>query len=67
MEGTEKLHMDKYKEITNDWNYDASYTHTSLPVKEIRKFQALDFCCTVYLDQKSSTIMTRLLQLKPIL
>jgi hypothetical protein len=32
MEGTEKAHMDKYKEIRNEWNYDASCTLTSLPV-----------------------------------
>jgi hypothetical protein len=28
IEGIEKPHMDKYKEITNDWNYDASCTLT---------------------------------------
>jgi hypothetical protein len=42
MEGIDKPHTDKYKEITNNWNYDASCTLTSLP----RKFEALDFCCT---------------------
>jgi hypothetical protein len=26
MESKEKPHMDKYKDITNNWNYDASYT-----------------------------------------
>jgi hypothetical protein len=26
MEGIEKQHMDKYKEITNDWNYNAIWT-----------------------------------------
>jgi hypothetical protein len=30
MEGTKKLRMDKYKEITNDQNYEASCTLTSL-------------------------------------
>jgi hypothetical protein len=34
MEDREKPHMDKYKEITNDWNYDASCTPTSLPVSD---------------------------------
>jgi hypothetical protein len=28
MEGTEKPHVDKYKELTNNWNYDASCTLT---------------------------------------
>jgi hypothetical protein len=32
MEGRKKAHTDKYKEITNDWNYDAKCTVTSLPV-----------------------------------
>jgi hypothetical protein len=32
MEGIEKPHMDTYNEITNNWNYDASCTLTSLPV-----------------------------------
>jgi hypothetical protein len=35
MEGTEKPHVDKYKEITNNWNYDASCTLTSLPVWDL--------------------------------
>jgi hypothetical protein len=26
MQGREKLHMGKYKEIKNDWNYDAYRT-----------------------------------------
>jgi hypothetical protein len=30
MEGTEKPHMDKYEEITSDWNYDANCMLTSL-------------------------------------
>jgi hypothetical protein len=46
MEGIEKPHVYKYKEITNNWNYDASCKLTSLPVWDLRKFQALDFCCT---------------------
>jgi hypothetical protein len=35
MEGREKPHMDKYKEITNDWNYDTSCMLTLLPVWNI--------------------------------
>jgi hypothetical protein len=44
MVGIEKPHADKYREITSDWNYDASCTLTSLP-KNMKIF-ALDFCCT---------------------
>jgi hypothetical protein len=43
MEGTEKPHMDKYKEITNDWNYDSSCTLTSLPVWELENLKCLIF------------------------
>jgi hypothetical protein len=43
MEGTEKPHVDKYKEITNDWNYDASCTLTSLPVWDLEHFKRLIF------------------------
>jgi hypothetical protein len=32
MEGIEKPHMEEYKEIMNEWNYDASCTLTSFPV-----------------------------------
>jgi hypothetical protein len=46
MEGIEKPHVYKYKAITNNWNYDASCKLTSLPVWDLQKFQALDFCCT---------------------
>jgi hypothetical protein len=41
MEGIEKPHTDKYKEITNNWNYDASCTLTSLPVWELENFKRL--------------------------
>jgi hypothetical protein len=34
MEGREKAHTDKQKEIMNDWNYDASCVLTSLPVSD---------------------------------
>jgi hypothetical protein len=43
MEGTEKPHVDKHKEITNDWNYDASCTVTSLPVWDLGNFKRLIF------------------------
>jgi hypothetical protein len=43
MEGTEKPYVDKYKEITNDWNYDASCTLTSLPVSDLENFMHLIF------------------------
>jgi hypothetical protein len=43
MEGTEKPHTDKYKEITNNWNYDANCTVTSLPVRELENFKRLIF------------------------
>jgi hypothetical protein len=32
MEGVEKPYVDKYKEIMNDWNYDAGCMLTSLLV-----------------------------------
>jgi hypothetical protein len=43
MEGIEKPHTDKYKEITNGWNYDASCTLTSLPVWDLENFKRLIF------------------------
>jgi hypothetical protein len=43
MEGTGKLHMDKYKEVVNDWNFNASCVLTSLPVMEIDSFLLLIF------------------------
>jgi hypothetical protein len=43
MGGTEKPHTDKYKEITNNWNYDASCTVTSLPVWDLENFKCLIF------------------------
>jgi hypothetical protein len=43
MEGIEKPHTDKYKEITNNWNYDASCTLTSLPVWDLENFNCLIF------------------------
>jgi hypothetical protein len=46
MEGIEKPHMDKYKDIMNDWNYDASCTLASLLVWNLENSEMLDFCCT---------------------
>jgi hypothetical protein len=43
MEGRRKPHMVKYKAITNDMNYDASYTLTSLPVWGLGNFKRLVF------------------------
>jgi hypothetical protein len=43
MEGRKKLHTDKHKVITNDWNYDASCTLTSLPVWDLENFKRLVF------------------------
>jgi hypothetical protein len=46
VEGREKPHADKYKEIVNDWGYNTSCMHISLPIFGLRKFQVLDFCGT---------------------
>jgi hypothetical protein len=35
--------MVKYKAITNDWNYDASCTLTSLPVWDLENLKRLVF------------------------
>jgi hypothetical protein len=43
MEGIEKPHTDKYKEITNEWNYDASCMLTSRPVWDSENFKHLIF------------------------
>jgi hypothetical protein len=43
MEGRVKPHSDKYKEITNDWNYDASCMITSLLVWDSENFKRLVF------------------------
>jgi hypothetical protein len=45
MEGREKPHKDKYKDITDDRKYEASCTLISLPVWD-RTFETLYFCCT---------------------
>jgi hypothetical protein len=43
MEGIDKPHTGKYKEITNDSNHDASCTLTSLPVWDLENFKRLIF------------------------
>jgi hypothetical protein len=43
MGGIDKPHTGKYKEITNDWDYDASWTLTSLPVWDFENFKRLIF------------------------
>jgi hypothetical protein len=42
MEDIEKPHI-KHKEITNDWNYNASCTLTSLPVWDLENFKHFVF------------------------
>jgi hypothetical protein len=46
MEGIDQPHTGKYKEITNDSNYDASCTLTSLPVWDLENYKRLIFFCT---------------------
>jgi hypothetical protein len=36
-----KPHTNKYKVITNDWNYDSDCTLTSLPVPDFENFKSL--------------------------
>jgi hypothetical protein len=43
MEGREMPHLDKYEEITSDWNCDASRTITSLPVSGFENLKRLIF------------------------
>jgi hypothetical protein len=43
MEGRENPHMDKYEEITNDWNYDAHCILASLLISELEDFKHLFF------------------------
>jgi hypothetical protein len=43
MDDREKSHTDKYKEIANDWNCDASCTLTSLPLSDLENFKLLSF------------------------
>jgi hypothetical protein len=43
MENTEKPLMNKHKEIMKDWNYDATCTHTSLPVSDLENLKCLIF------------------------
>jgi hypothetical protein len=47
MEGIEKPRMDKYKEITNDWNYEASCMLTSLLVWDLENFKCLIFVAQI--------------------
>jgi hypothetical protein len=43
MEGIDKPHTGRYKEITDNWNYDASCTVASLPVWDFENFKRLIF------------------------
>jgi hypothetical protein len=54
MEGIDKPHTGKYKEITNDWNYDASCTLTSLPVWDLENFKRLIFVVQSVHEQHGS-------------
>jgi hypothetical protein len=53
MEGREKPHTGKCKEITNDWNYDASCTFTSLLVSYFENFKNL-----IFVAQSAQTTIT---------
>jgi hypothetical protein len=44
MEGVEKPHMDRHKEVMNDWNYGISCTLTSLLVSDLENSRCLIFC-----------------------
>jgi hypothetical protein len=48
MEGRQKPHMEKYKETTNDWNYDANCMLTSLLVSHLENFLCLILLHRVY-------------------
>jgi hypothetical protein len=50
VEGREKPHIDKYKTITNDWNYDASCTLASLPAWDLDNFKCLFLLYRVYVS-----------------
>lgn len=52
MEGREKQHNDKCKEIMNDRNYDASCTLISLPVWDLR---------LIFVAHGAQTIKTQML------
>jgi hypothetical protein len=43
MDGREKPHTNKHKEIKIDWIHDASCTVTSLPVSGLEHFKCLIF------------------------
>jgi hypothetical protein len=43
MEDREKPHMNKYKEIMNDWKYDTGCTLTSLPISDFENLKHLIF------------------------
>jgi hypothetical protein len=56
MKGIENPHTDEYKEITNNWNYDARCTLTSLPVRDFENFKRLIF--VVQSVQQHKNILT---------
>jgi hypothetical protein len=60
MEGREKLHMDKYKAITNDWNYNTSYMLPSLPASGLENSKSFILLaqCTMDLNGSQSGLIT---------
>jgi hypothetical protein len=38
-----KPHADKYRNVMNDWNFDASYMYTALPVSDMADSKYLIF------------------------
>ena len=48
MEAKEETHKNSYKEFTDDWNYDASCTLTSLPDWHLQYFKRLT--CVVHIQ-----------------
>jgi hypothetical protein len=59
MEGREKPHTDKYKETTNDWNYDAIGMLTFLLVWELENFK-----CLIFVAQSVHTFTPYFLKMK---
>jgi hypothetical protein len=58
MEDREKPQMDKYKEITNDWNYYTNCTSTSLPVWDFENFRWLTFAAkSVHVLQHTAQLL----------
>lgn len=63
MEGTEKPHMNKYTEVRNDWNYDATCKVISLLVSDSENFKHLRFVAQCVYDNIQQNHWKRALQL----